>query len=399
MNEFDTKVENCFEFPVDTSWELKRFESSSGETIPGEDIHSFGLELYNKVFAGEVRGYFKSQLDQDKNLRIRLLISDNAPELITVPWEFLYDGEKFLATSTQTPILRLPSGTKEVKKDKITEPIKMLVIISSPSDQPELDMDVEERKILEALDRLLPNKIQIDFEDEATWDNLQDVLIEEAYNIIHYTGHGVFKDGKGYLALESEDGKTDLRDERDLAGLLGEHQSLRLVFLSGCQTAKSSELKAFSGLSGALLKKGIPSVVAMQYSISDKSAIQLARKFYTAIANNKPLDIAISEARKSLLFENGRDKIDFDSGLELPEMTLKKSFIFNNVEQLGRNFLGRRKEIKRIKKGFLDNTKRAVIIHGFGGMGKSVLSTKLAERMSKKLDGVYAFKCDESKTQ
>src|SRR5207237_112967 len=45
---------------------------------------------------------------------------------------------------------------------------------------------------------------------------------------------------------------------------------------------------------------GIPAVIAMQFEITDKAAILLAKEFYDALADGYPVDGALAEARKSI---------------------------------------------------------------------------------------------------
>jgi CHAT domain len=75
-----------------------------------------------------------------------------------------------------------------------------------------------------------------------------------------------------------------------LAELLDDHYPLRLVFLNSCEGAKGSESDAFSSTAATLVRRGIPAVVAMQYEITDKAAIEFSRDFYEAVAG--PLIIA-----------------------------------------------------------------------------------------------------------
>jgi WD40 repeat protein len=45
------------------------------------------------------------------------------------------------------------------------------------------------------------------------------------------------------------------------------------------------------------VRRGIPAVLAMQYEITDRAAIEFARAFYEALADGLPVDAAVAEAR------------------------------------------------------------------------------------------------------
>ena len=157
------------------------------------------------------------------------------------------------------------------------------------------------------------NRIEIDFEDEASLRDIQSRLDEVEYHIFHYTGHGAYseQEDKAYLILEGDRGKARQVDNETVVTLLSGYSSLRLVVLSGSQTAKTSGRRTMSDLSTPLLVSGIPAVVAMQYSVSDKSAMDLATKFYTEISNGTAIGHALTSARKCLLLNEVAGNVDF----------------------------------------------------------------------------------------
>ena len=60
---------------------------------------------------------------------------------------------------------------------------------------------------------------------------------------------------------------------------------------------------------------------------------------------------------------------------------------------MNKGFVARKKELRILEKGFRSDVKRAAIIHGFGGMGKTVLATRLAKKMEEYFDGAFGMKC------
>jgi len=318
--------------------------------------------------------------------------------------------------------LRVIDGIPYKQIEKIHGKIKILFVISSPldlKDHERLQIEKEQTLIHQAVDRAeSANRIEITFEDEASLRNIQTLLDEEKYHILHYTGHGLYseKEDKGYLLLEDDSGKKRLVDNDTVAELLAGYSSLRLVFLSGCQTAKTSGRKSLSDLSTPLLLGGIPSVVSMQYSVADSSATSFTEKFYTELSSGTPIDKALTDARKQLYLNEARGTVDFATPVlysddpdclcteEVKPEVLKPGFKFDKeitykqnivlaLEQLGTQFIGRRKELRRIKEDFFLRRIRAVVLHGIGGIGKTVISTKIAEKIEKQFNGIYAFNC------
>ncbi|AKJ39642.1 CHAT domain-containing protein [Methanosarcina barkeri CM1] len=282
-----------------------------------EEPHiEFGKMLYSKVFSGQLGEYFNKSIkevqDNGSGLRISLRFGEDVPEISALPWEYLYDDEDFLIRRRNILISRLPAGVKKKKLEPLDSVLRMLVIISGPDDPriSPLNTEKEQEIILEAVDKLQRDqKIKVDFTEDATFENVEGYLNEQDYHIIHFTGHGISIDGKGHLVFENEDQKARLIDNKTLSDLFSE-RGIRLVMLSSCESAKGSNKEAFDDLASMLSKKGIPAVVAMQYSVLDDVAIKFAYNFYRAIASGKPVDLALKEARlvmKNLENGNGLD--------------------------------------------------------------------------------------------
>lgn len=85
-----------------------------------------------------------------------------------------------------------------------------------------------------------------------------------------------------------------------LARILADHQFMRLVLLNSCEGATSSDTDIFSSTAATLMRRGIPAVIAMQYEITDRAAIEFSRSFYEALVNGMAVDAAVAEARKAV---------------------------------------------------------------------------------------------------
>jgi tetratricopeptide (TPR) repeat protein/CHAT domain-containing protein len=373
----------------------------------------FGKMLYSKVFSGQLGEYFNNSVkevqENGDGLRISLRFDEDVPEISALPWEYLHDDEDFLIRRRNILISRLPVGVVKKKLEPLDSVLKMLVIISGPDDPriSPLNTEKEQEIILEAVDKLQRDqKLKVDFVEDATFENVEGYLNEQDYHIIQFTGHGISIDGKGHLVFETEDHKARLIDNKTLSDLFSE-RGIRLVVLSSCESAKGSNKEAFGDLASMLSKKGIPAVVAMQYSVLDNVATKFAYNFYRAIASGKPIDLALTETRlvmKSL--ENGNG-IDFGTpvlylsdpncvsvGNLKPEPSefVFKPMMVPDLQVMEKGFVARRKELRLLEKGFKSDVKRAAIIHGFGGIGKTVLATRFALKMGYYFEGTLGIK-------
>lgn len=392
------------------------------EDIVGKDISEnadhiakFGSELFNKVFKDEILERYKSAMDSGNFFRINLIFNRDDAFLLSIPWEFMNDGTNFLSAFSNISLSRTIRESNERKEITIDGQINMLVVISNPDDlleEERLKIELEKVNIANAVSSSSSN-IKLDFEENASLKSIQNCLDSNEYHILHYIGHAVYSEEseRGHLVLEDDQGNKKLVDNETIADLLSGYPTLKLIVLSGCQTAKSSENKSFRDLSTPLLVKGIPSIVSMQYSIIDESAIDFAKKFYWGISNGQPVDKAITNARKELLINKGNNCVDFGTPVIFttnPDSLVtqgavedfERSILFNprvmiNLERLGHNFIGRRQEIRRIRSDLLDHGARVVIIHGFGGIGKTVTASHAAEGLIRDFDFIYTFDCED----
>jgi tetratricopeptide (TPR) repeat protein len=422
----DRAAEHAFTLRTDTlkmREDHQRLEAYSlHKELVKDDFHvQFGRMLYQAALGGDVGALFAERLAaaraDDMGLRLRVRADEGAPELMNLPWEFLHDGDGFLVTRWETPLSRLSLGIARRDKRPLERTLRMLVVVSSPLDLPEyrvLNTEREQEVILAALDKLQrKGSLDIDFCEDAALDTIQDYLSEQEYDILHFTGHGVFNEakGRGELLLEDEQGNQQSLTNAEFAALLRGYPSLRLVVLSACQSARTANNDAYADLARILLKQGMPAVLAMQYSVLDEAATLFADRFYTGLANNKPLDVALTEARLGLQMARGEEdgeRVDFATPVlflndptcvsvaqvqpEAEEVRLDRPVDWSTVSVMEKGFVGRRRELRRIRHGFTSGRQRAFIIHGLGGIGKSVLATRAATKLRKNFAGVKAVR-------
>ncbi len=400
---------NSFELRLDElriMHHLLELENEAVNTKSRVTFHrDFGQELFKTVFAGELGDYFKKHLlGNGDGLRIGLQFDESASLLVKLPWEFLHDGEDFLVARRNTLLSRLPSSQKRIKSPPIESVLRMLVIISSPVDSncAPLNTEKERDRILRAVDKLhASGKIVVDFTDIATIETIQSYLNENDYHIVHFSGHGGCTDGCSYLVLENEDLSAWVVDNQTISDLFA-GRGIRLMVLSSCKCADLD-------LANKLARKGVPAVVSFQYSILDESASRFAEVFYSALTSGNPVDLSMTEARIAMRNAEGSNKLDFATpvlylldpdclriGKIVPDTfdLFQKPFMLGNLEAMIDGFVGRQKELIALQKVLLSSIKRAAVVYGLGGIGKTVLATRLALRMDRHFEGFFGHRCN-----
>jgi tetratricopeptide (TPR) repeat protein len=380
-----------------------------------EKLARYGQRLYGFLFddGSDLAAFFKYNDAYSKQARLTLALHENAAALWRLPWEYLHDGDDFLALHGRLLLSRTPYGLGQLEPPPAPLPLRLLVIISSPENAPDLDTEEEIGVIQEALDEAQrEGRVEVHYLDDATLPAIGEALRRVNPHVVHYTGHGVYDEDaeRSVLALEREDGRARKAGIDELRPLLQDAAALRLVVLSGCQTARTSDVDAFRGVATGMLKTGVPSVVAMQFSILDQSGIAFAQALYAALAEGAPPIEALRRTRLALWqFEEGPG---YDWGI--PALYLRAqgmrlvdtaappqpSATHRTLRDVGGlplppHFVGRKRELRLLRKALRDRTTTAAFVRGIGGMGKSSLAAKLIERPGAELDGVLVLRCNE----
>lgn len=277
--------------------------------LPEEQaVQAFGGALFNALFTGEVRSRYDVSQERaartDQGLRVKLRIA--APELAALPWEFLYDSRQadYVCMSRNTPLVRYLECAQPIQPLTVTPPLRVLGLIASPSDQELLDVARERQRVEDALKGLTRRGLVklVWWEAGQTWRDLQRAMRAGPWHIFHFVGHGGFDQARdeGLVVLPDDEGRSHYLMAADLARLLAVHRTLRLVVLNACEGAASSSQDVFSSTASILVRRGIPAVLAMQYAITDRAAVEFARGFYEALADGLPVDAAVSDARQAV---------------------------------------------------------------------------------------------------
>jgi CHAT domain-containing protein len=272
-----------------------------------QSVQDLGRSLFDALVTGEVRSRYdvskEIAIREGKGLRLKLYI--RPPELATLPWEFLYDPRQgdYVCLSLQILIVRYLELAQSIKPLAVKPPLRILGMAANPQDLPPLDVGQEKRRVEQAIQDLrAKGLVTLTWLQGQTWRHLSQAMQSGPWHIFHFIGHGGFdRDaGQGFIALADEEGKSHHMTSIKLGRLLADHRSLRLVLLNACEGALGNERDVFSSTATTLARRGIPAVLAMQYKITDRGAIELTRSFYEALARSMPVDAAVAEARKAI---------------------------------------------------------------------------------------------------
>ncbi len=273
----------------------------SGQEQP---VRNLGSLLFRALFTDDVHSLLMTSRQQAamSGEQLRIVLRMAPAELACLPWEFLFDPGEDDYMCLSTPLIRRPQLLRPVRAMGVTGPLRILGMAATPGDQPTLAAEDERRRLAAAINALA-GRVELAWADGQSWRDLNVALRHGGpWHVLHFIGHGGFDSHaqEGVLILADENGRSHALPASDLALLVEKHPSARLVVLNACDTGQASALNAFSSVAGALLRRGIPSVLAMQFPITDTAAIEFSRTFYEGLADRLPVDIAVTEARHAV---------------------------------------------------------------------------------------------------
>jgi len=289
----------------------RKVRSASGASEV-KQLKIWGAQLFELAITGEVSNFYEKckvrAEEQSKGIRWRLALDPSVDDL---PWEFLCSQGEFLALNPLSPIVRyVPRRARLAPLKESEHPMRLLVVIASPSDEVPLDTAAEKERINKAFESLTAQGlVDVTFiEGPDTWQQLYHALFKNETHILHFIGHGAFDQDKkeGVLVMEDTDGKARRIESDGLRVLVQGRSRLRLVVLNSCLGTEGDDSQPFSSVAAGLIQSGIPAVIAMQSEISDDAAREIAETFYKSLALNMPVDAAMTEARRRIfLFDRG----------------------------------------------------------------------------------------------
>ena len=289
-------------------YQLEAEDLSSPTPAAQAQLQQIGNALFRAVFCDDILACLATSLSDARHhqcgLRIRLRLNQS-PELMSLPWELLFyqTADRYLALSGETPLVHYLELQQSAAPLATPLPLNILTVLATPHDLPALDKDAEWAILQQAMQPLLEDHSAMLWRmDMPTLSALQRELRNRPYHILHFIGHGSFSvaGGEGALIFCNPQGNAEAASARDLATIVGDANSLRLVVLNGCLTARNGPQNPFAGIANALVSQGVPAVLAMHSAISDQAALLFSCEFYSALAQGQAVEEALTEGRKAL---------------------------------------------------------------------------------------------------
>ena len=243
-------------------------------------------------------------------LRLRIAIDKSAGNLHRLIWEALCDADTDEVLAMREDVLFSRYISREDWSPitlRAKNEMRALVAIASPANAAAyrlapVDVPGETQRALAGLGSSIPATV-LGGGGGATLENIIGKL-REGFDILLLVCHGALIDGEPVLYLESEAGDVKVEHGVDFATRLSQmKQSPRLVVLASCESAgtgaepASADEGVLAALGPRLAQAGIPAVIAMQGSVTMKTAGAFLPVFFQEMQKDGQLDHAMAVAR------------------------------------------------------------------------------------------------------
>lgn len=287
--------------------ELEGFRDRLDQAVRGaadapqpDEIGRYGNRLFAYALHDELEELYR--LLPPSHSRIHIM--SNQSRIQRLPWEyFCFPQHAAGHPVRERSIVRIvpTRGRPAPAPKKLADTIRVLFVSAAPRDQNEVDFEAVSGAIRRTFQALMPDRFAIEAVDGATRAALRKEVAEKPFDILHFSGHGrVDETGEGRLLLVNR--KTAKSDEVTAAELctLLSGKEIRLVVLSACETASGDFADHFAVVAEALVRSGIPAVVANQLPVTNRAMANFVGPLYGELLRSGDIDRAVIEGRIAL---------------------------------------------------------------------------------------------------
>ena len=273
------------------------------------ELNDFGRSLFRYLVRDEVKRLY-DRLPLNTFTRIHILT--NRPDLQMLPWEYFQDPSQNPGPGLYRSIVRIIPTIGYAPPEPLQlavrgAKLKILFVYAVPQDQTLVSWPSVKSKIESAI-ALSAGVPAGAYELRMIQGTTEEIFAafqnkNEKYDIFQFSGHGMVdpKTGEGHILLvdSQKSDKSHPLSASKLASIL-QGRGIRLAILSACDTGAGDSADPFNIVAEALLRSGIPAVVANQLPVPDESIATFVGPLYAQLLNTGDIDLAVNEGRVKL---------------------------------------------------------------------------------------------------
>ncbi|MCX4239718.1 CHAT domain-containing protein [Paraliomyxa miuraensis] len=448
----------------DTRQYVTRYQGSlrdeHGHVWTADDLlDELGAFLGEMVLGSEIMAELCKGGIQQRTLVVRVPAAANdvlAAAFARVPWEIAKPSKGERPLMQRGVVVRVATEMPAEQPKPTQGVVRVLIVLAEAPGSRPLATRLE-REVLRQLfeEEILPHRnVEVDVLCHGvTRDVLRErIASRNGYHVVHWSGHG----HHNLLEIMGDDGGRTTISGEALVQLFADAGGFipRLFFLSACLSGtlvekadwealrralrgEEPEAKAgekgerslgealsldnapgYTGTALALLRSGVPQVVAMRYSVGDDYARELAWWFYKRLLADpgKPTtELALALARRDVLDRGSarakRTPVDHANPLvfgqagrwlEPSERRSKQMqrlrpkpqpLLPSGARELERPrfFVGRGKVLGQVSRAWQKGGAGVTVVHGMAGLGKTSIAGEAVHLWHERFKWVLAF--------
>jgi hypothetical protein len=265
-----------------------------------QELRKFGDDLYRFFLQGELLELY-ARLPAE-HMRIQVL--SNQAEIQAIPWEYWQEPKKPGPRRERSVVRIVPTiGIGAPQPLSLAQEVRVLFVSAAPVDQGGVSW-AEVKEVLEdAFAARLPDRFDLEAIEGVSRASLSQALMQRNFDIFHFSGHGELVGGHGHLVLIDPQTRKSTRLRADELASILSGRGVRLVVLSACETSSGNAGEPFAVIADALVRSGIPAVIANQFPVPDKTVATFVGAVYTSLLTTGDIDQAVTEGRLQLAIE------------------------------------------------------------------------------------------------
>lgn len=271
---------------------------------------------------------------QSRKRRLRIMLEATAEtrQFLAVPWELLVlplkgasdldeGGEDFLLQDARVSLVRQVRGAGQQTSPRLIRPLAVQAFLAEPRD----GRAIESATTYAALEHALSPAVAAAawYDGPGTLAAIAERLRAGGQQIMHLLCHGE-ESSTSYgtrhdLIFTHQDGFVQRVSAFDLAPMLSLCPQLQLVVLQACHSGTAPRLnlpgaadeqtegerRTLESIALALIRQGVPAVVAMQGDVGQASAGAFVRVLYEELTAGSSLDGAVAAGRAAMRAAGG----------------------------------------------------------------------------------------------
>jgi hypothetical protein len=282
-----------------------------------KELETLGEHLYAGLFTGAVRDFVEDVLNPKERDRVLLRLTLPQPDkeemtlddqFAVLPWEYLFcpgigGGNPFFVTQQAKLVLSryMPLELYGKEAGKAEPVLRIGLVVASPRDEeysPIVAGSVVEA--VEGLDRR--DDVSVHVLEDPTPNGIEQWLRDFQPHVMHFIGHGGYDRGERSAKLVLLDEHGESRDVADSEfGQYLQAHTPTIVVLHLPEGASRDVDPNMARLAPALIRAGVPAVVAMQHPFPKRAATSFSAAFYEALADEEAIDVAVLKGRIAYL--------------------------------------------------------------------------------------------------